>query len=421
MSQVTITLLFLLFAIVMFVWEKIPLGVTSMIVCVGLVVTGVLDWKTAFSGFIDSNVILFVAMFIVGGALFETGMANKVGGVITHFARSEKQLIIAIMVIVGLMSGVLSNTGTAAVLIPVVIGIAAKSGFSRSKLLMPLVFAAAMGGNLSLIGAPGNLIAQSAMEDMGMSFGFFEYAKVGLPILVAGILFFALVGDKLLPDTKPTDETVFDEKVDFGHVPKWKQWLSLIILVLTLIGMIFEEQIGIKLCVVGAIGALALIVTGVITEKQALQSIDLKTIFLFGGTLALASALSESGAGELIATKVIGMLGDNPSPYVLTFVVFMLCCVLTNFMSNTATTALMVPICVSIANGMGADPSAVLMACVIGGSCAYATPIGMPANTMVLSAGGYTFKDYAKAGVPLILVATVVSMILLPIMYPFFP
>jgi len=103
MSQVTITLLFLLFAIVMFMWEKIPLGLTSMIVCVGLVVTGVLDWKTAFSGFIDSNVILFVAMFIVGGALFETGMANKIGGVVTHFAKTEKQLIVAIMVIVGVM------------------------------------------------------------------------------------------------------------------------------------------------------------------------------------------------------------------------------------------------------------------------------------------------------------------------------
>ena len=73
MSQITITLLFLLFAIVMFMWEKIPLGLTSMIVCVGLVVTGVLEWQTAFAGFIDSNVILFVAMFIVGGALFETG------------------------------------------------------------------------------------------------------------------------------------------------------------------------------------------------------------------------------------------------------------------------------------------------------------------------------------------------------------
>ena len=409
MSAATITLLFLLFAVVMFVFEKIPLGVTSMIVCVGLVVTGVLDVKTAFAGFIDSNVILFVAMFIVGGALFETGMANKIGGIVTHFARSERSLIVAIMVIVGLMSGFLSNTGTAAVLIPVVIGIAAKSGYARSKLLMPLVFAAAMGGNLSLIGAPGNLIAQSALGEIGMSFGFFEYAIVGLPILAAGILFYATLGMKLLPNHPISDDDSFGGEQDFSNVPKWKQVLSFVILVLTLLGMIFEKQIGIKLCITGCIGALALIL------------IDLKTIFLFGGTLSLASALDKTGAGAEIANIVIGALGKNPSPYVLTLVVFLLCCVMTNFMSNTATTALMVPICLSIAQGMGADPRAVLMACVIGGSCAYATPIGMPANTMVVSAGGYTFKDYAKAGLPLILIATVVSMVILPIAFPFFP
>ena len=421
MSQITITLLFLLFAIVMFMWEKIPLGLTSMIVCVGLVVTGVLEWQTAFAGFIDSNVILFVAMFIVGGALFETGMANKIGGIVTHFAKTERQLIVAIMVIVGVMSGFLSNTGTAAILIPVVIGIAAKSGYSRSRLLMPLVFAAAMGGNLTLIGAPGNMIAQSGMEGIALKFGFFDYAKVGVPILIVGIIYFAFIGYKFLPNKEGSDEGIFDESKDFSHVPKWKQYLSLVILLLTLVGMIFEEQLGIKLCVIGCMGALALMITGVISEKDALASIDLKTIFLFGGTLSLAAALEQTGAGELIAEKVIGMLGDNPSPYVLTFVIFMLCCVMTNFMSNTATTALMVPIGISIAQGMGADPSAVLMACVIGGSCAYATPIGMPANTMVVTAGGYTFKDYAKAGVPMILVATVVSMILLPIFYPFFP
>lgn len=421
MSQITITLLFLLFAIVMFMWEKIPLGLTSMIVCVGLVVTGVLEWQTAFAGFIDSNVILFVAMFIVGGALFETGMANKIGGIVTHFAKTERQLIVAIMVIVGVMSGFLSNTGTAAILIPVVIGIAAKSGYSRSRLLMPLVLAAAMGGNLTLIGAPGNMIAQSGMEGIGLKFGFFDYAKVGVPILIVGIIYFAFIGYKFLPNKEGSDEGIFDESKDFSHVPKWKQYLSLVILLLTLVGMIFEEQLGIKLCVIGCMGALALMITGVISEKDALASIDLKTIFLFGGTLSLAAALEQTGAGELIAEKVIGMLGDNPSPYVLTFVIFMLCCVMTNFMSNTATTALMVPIGISIAQGMGAYPSAVLMACVIGGSCAYATPIGMPANTMVVTAGGYTFKDYAKAGVPMILVATVVSMILLPIFYPFFP
>ena len=421
MSQATITLLFLAFAIVMFVMEKLPLGVTSMIVCIGLVVTGVLDVGTAFAGFIDSNVILFVAMFIVGGALFETGMANKIGSLVTRFAKTERMLIVAIMVIVGVMSGVLSNTGTAAVLIPVVVGIAAKSGYRRSRFLMPLVFAAAMGGNLSLIGAPGNMIAQSALEKIGLKFGFFEYAIVGLPILIVGILFYATVGYKLLPNREPQDQEDFYTEKDFNQVPAWKQWTSLVILVMTLLAMIFEDQIGIKLCISGGIGALPLILTGVISEKEALKSIDLKTIFLFGGTLSLAAALEETGAGAMIADKVIGALGASPSPYMLTFVVFLLCCIMTNFMSNTATTALMVPICLSIAQGMGADPRAVLMACVIGGSCAYATPIGMPANTMVVGIGGYRFMDYVKAGLPLIFIATIVSMIILPAAFPFFP
>ena len=423
MSPAVITLLFLLFAIIMFVTEKIPLGLTSMIVCVGLVVTGVVGVSDAFKGFIDSNVILFVAMFIVGGALFETGMANEIGGIVTKFAKSERALIIAIMVIVGVMSGFLSNTGTAAVLIPVVIGISAKSGFKRSRLLMPLVFAAAMGGNLSLIGAPGNMIAQSTLEPIGLKFGFFEYAIVGVPILIAGILFYATIGFKLLPNHEPKsdDNSVFDEQVDFSHVPKWKKVTSLVILVLTLLAMIFEDVIGIKLAISGCVGAFLLILFRVIPEKEALKSIDLKTIFLFGGTLSLATALDKSGAGKMIADTVIGLLGANPSPFLLTFIVFILCCVMTNFMSNTATTALMAPICLSIAQGMGADPRAVLMACVIGGSCAYATPIGMPANTMVVGAGDYTFMDYVKAGLPLILIATIVSMIILPIAFPFFP
>lgn len=423
MNPAIITLLFLAFAIVMFVTEKIPLGLTSMIVCVGLIVTGVLGWKDAFAGFIDSNVILFVAMFVVGGALFETGMANKIGGLVTKFAKTERSLIVAIMLIVGLMSGVLSNTGTAAILIPVVIGIAAKSGFKRSRLLMPLVFAAAMGGNLSLIGAPGNMIGQSVLEEAtGQSFGFFEYAIVGLPILIVGILFYATIGFKLLPNHDVQDEGgAFDTEKDFSDVPKWKQILSLVILVATLLGMIFEDKIGIKLCDTGSIGALLLVLTGVISEKDAIQSIDLKTIFLFGGTLSLAAALKNTGAGEMIASTVIGLLGENPSPLLLTFVVFIICAVLTNFMSNTATTALMAPICLAIAQGMGADPRAVLMACVIGGSCAYATPIGMPANTMVLGVGGYRFKDYVISGLPLIVIATIVSMVILPIAFPFFP
>lgn len=421
MSPISITICFMIFAEVMFIWEKIPLAVTSMTVCLGLVVTGVLDSKTAFAGFINTNVILFVAMFIVGGALFETGMANKIGGIVTKFAKTEKQLIIAIMIIVGVLSGILSNTGTAAILIPVVVGIADKSGFARSKLLMPLVLAAAMGGNLTLIGAPGNLIAQSALEDLSLKFSFFDFAKIGLPMLACGVLYFSVFGHKLLPDIKNIEESC--EKEDeskFDDVPAWKKNMSLVVLIGTIIGMVFEDKIGIPLHISGAIGALILVLVGVISEKQAYESIDMQTIFLFGGTLSLATALEETGAGATIAHGIIAALGENVSPMVLLAVLFLIACILTNIMSNTATTSLLVPIGLSIATQLGADPRAVLMAIVIGGSCAYASPVGMPANTMVFSIGGYKFTDYIKSGLPLILVSGIVSIILLPILFPFY-
>ena len=413
MNPTVITLCFLAFAIIMFVLEKIPLGLTATIVSVGLCVTGVLEPKQAFAGYVDSNVILCVAMFVVGQALFETGMANKIGGLVTKFAKSERQLIIAIMVITGLMSGFLSNTGSAAVLIPVVVGIAAESGYSRSHLLMPLVFAAALGGNISIIGAPGNLMGVSALNELGIETSFFEYL----------IVYFALFGYKLLPKNSGAASLEDDQFAvkDYSDVPKWKQYMSLAVLVIAILAMVFEKQIGIKLQVSASVGAIILILTGVISEKEALKSIDLKTVFLFGGSLALATALEHTGAGSLIADTLIGAMGNEVHPLILLVVIFVITCTMTNFMSNTATTALMVPIAVSLAQGLGADPRAVVIATVIAGSCAYATPIGMPANTMVVGIGGYKFIDYVKAGLPLILVSFIICMVILPVAYPFFP
>ena len=421
MSQTTITLLFLAFTIISFMLEKIPLGLTATICALGLTLTGVLDASTTFAQYVNSNVILCVGMFVVGQALFETGMANKIGGIVTKFARTERTLIIAIMVIVGVMSGFLSNTGTAAVLIPVVCGIADESGYSRSRLLMPLVFAAALGGNLSIIGAPGNLMGVNALQEMGLSTSFFMYAPVGVPMLVLGIIYFVFLGYRFLPDGTATGGAAVEAQKDFSNVPKWKQVISLVVLIVVIIAMIFEEEIGISIQISSCIGAAFLVLTGVLSEKEALQSIDLKVVLLFGGSLSLAKALDTTGAGNLIADKIVGLLGANPNPIILLLVIFIVTCALTNFMSNTATTALMIPIAVSLANNLGADPRAVVIATVIAGSCAYATPIGMPANTMVVGLGGYKFKDYVKSGLPLIFVSFAICMILLPILFPFYP
>lgn len=421
MSPTTITLIFLAFAVISFVLEKIPLGLTATIVALGLNLTGVLDVKTTFAGYVNSNVILCVGMFVVGQALFETGMANRIGGIVTKFAKSERMLIVAIMVIVGVMSGFLSNTGTAAVLIPVVCGIADESGYSRSRLLMPLVFAAALGGNLSIIGAPGNLMGVNALQEMGEPTSFFMYAPVGVPMLIAGILFYALVGYKFLPDGTGRTMDAVEKQKSFDDIPVWKQYVSLIVLIVCILAMIFESQIGIKLQVTACVAACFLVLTGVVTENEALKSIDLKVVLLFGGSLALASALDSTGAGTLIADTIVGALGSSPNPMILLLVIFIVGCALTNFMSNTATTALMVPIATSLATSLGADPRSMIIATVIACSCAYATPIGMPANTMVVGLGGYRFTDYVKAGLPLILISFVICMVLLPILFPFYP
>ena len=235
------------------------------------------------------------------------------------------------------------------------------------------------------------------------------------------IIYFVFIGYRLLPKTSAKNVAeVTETKTDFSNVPKWKQITSLVVLIAVILAMIFEKQIGIPIQVSACIGACVVVLTGVISGSAALKSIDLKVVLLFGGSLALANALDTSGAGTMIADTIVGFLGKNPSPMMLLFVIFVVSCVLTNFMSNTATTALMVPIAVSMSDILGADPRAVVIATVIAASCAYATPIGMPANTMVVGLGGYTFKDYVKSGLPLILVSFALCMILLPILFPFY-
>lgn len=426
MGAEVITLIFLVIAIILFVTEVIPLSITAMLLSAGFALTGILTPAEAFAGFVDSNVLLFIAMFIIGAAIFETGMAKQLGSVVTSFAKTERQLIVVVMLITGIGSGFLSNTGTAAVLIPVVVGIAQKSGFARGRFLLPLVIAAAMGGNLSLVGAPGNMIAQSALQGHGMEFGFFEYAKVGLPILLFGILYFAVFGYKFLPSARQSESGtsgmgVFDQQTDYSTIPNWKRHASLAILVLTVLAMVFEKQIGVKLYVSAWIGELLLVVFKVIDEDTAMKSIDMKTIFLFVGSLSLAAALQKSGAGNMIADGLVAVLGSTPSPMIVLAIILVVSAVLTNFMSNTATTALLVPIGLLIAERIGADPKAVLMATVVGASLAYATPIGMPANAMVYGIGNYRFNDYVKAGLPLVVLSILISFVLLPLFFPFYP
>ena len=431
MSQAVKCLIMLAVIALLFVTELIPLAITAMGGAIACGLLGFIPAKQVFSGLSNSTVVLFAGMFVVGAAMFYTGLAQKIGNTVVHFCGTgENSLMFGLMFVGAALSSVLSNTGTAACLLPVVLGICSAAKIPASRQLMPLAFAAGIGGIITMVGTPPNIIVSGTLSKFGIApFGFFEFAWIGIPLTVATIVFMMLIGKHLLPKHEITDAGDVEQEVaaeDISNDPK-KQLFSGLILLGVIIAMILGDPlkthfgINFPLSMVAVIGAMLCVLTGCLNEKQAYTSIDWVTIFLFAGMMPVATALDQSGAGKMIANAVIGVMGSDPIPDFATAVLFILSCVMTQFMSNTASCALLAPIGISIAQGMGADPHAVLMAIGVAASCAFGTPVGTPPNTLVLGPGQYKFTDYVKAGVPLILVCFVVSLIIIPMVWPFFP
>ncbi|MGL5514261.1 MAG: SLC13 family permease, partial [Sporomusa sp.] len=389
---------------------------------IALGMLGIIPVKTVFSGLSNSTVVLFAGMFVIGASMFHTGLAQTIGERVVKIAgTSENGLMLATMLVAAALSSVTSNTGTTAALMPVILGICAAARIPASRQLMPLAFAAGLGGIITLVGTPPNIIAAGALKAAGFTpFGFFEFAWIGIPLTIAGILYMLLIGKHFLPKAELSADQEIEQEIEATAKDPTKMWISGIILLAVVVVMALDLK-AVPLQVAAIIGAILAVLTGCLKEKQAYQSIDWVTIFLFAGMMPIAAAMEKSGAGKLIADQVVAVLGGNPSPLFITGVLFILSATLTQFMSNTAATALLAPIGISIAVGIGASPHAVLMAIAVAASCAFATPVGTPPNTLVLGPGGYKFMDYVKAGTGLVIVGFVVSIIIIPLVWPFFP
>ncbi|MBQ5600561.1 MAG: SLC13/DASS family transporter, partial [Phascolarctobacterium sp.] len=395
MSPAIKCLILLAVVALLFVTELIPLAITAMGGAIACGLLGFIPAKQVFTGLSNSTVVLFGGMFVVGASMFYTGLAQKIGTqVVKLCGTSETGLMFGLMTVGTVLSSCLSNTGTCACLLPVALGICAAAKIPASRQLMPLAFACGWGGIITMVGTPPNIIAVGAMNAAGLeSFGFFEFAWIGVPISIAGMLYMMFVGKYLLPKAELDADQEIEQEIEATGDNSTKQMISGAILAV----VIFVMAVGIKgisLEMAAVVGALVCVLTGCLTEKQAYASIDWVTIFLFAGMMPVSTAIDKTGAGKLIADWTVGLMGGSPSPMIVTAVLFALSCTLTQFMSNTASAALLCPIGISIAQALNADPKAVVMAITVAASCAFATPVGTPPNTLVLGPGGYKFADY---------------------------
>ncbi|HEL9860988.1 SLC13 family permease [Klebsiella pneumoniae] len=422
MSPAIITLLILVVAIIIFISDRLPMGLVAFMVPMALYFFGVIGVKDIFASIVNENVILIIAMCVLSAAFFKTGLAWQSSKILLKYAKTERSLSVLIFMISGVMSAFVSNSGTVAVLIPIVLGIAGTSQIKPIKLLMPLVFGATIGADISIIGSPGNLIAKNTIETFSkgnLSVPFFEYAKIGIPLMIACALLLFFFGSRLIPDRDGHEQS--DVQMDYSHIPEWHKLLTLIVFVLAILGMVATDYVKFlpPIHIIACCAAIVLVLTGVLNQKETFNSFETLTVFMLAFMMPLGAALNSTGAGEMIARAVISVTG-NSGVIVIMASLWILTWALTQVMSNTAACTLLCPVGWTIAQSIGADPRAVVIAIFIASSVAVCTPMAIPANSMIIGPGNVKFKDFLKPGLAISFVCFIVSMILLPVFYPFY-
>jgi solute carrier family 13 (sodium-dependent dicarboxylate transporter), member 2/3/5 len=454
MTPAHLTFLILALMAAGFLSQRMPPYVIGLLGALVLAATGVLPMADLFTGFANPTLILFAGMFVIGDAIFRTGLANAVGDwAVRRMGHSERRLLWGTMIVSAALSTVASNTATTAALIPLVLSVCIKADLSASRLLMPMAFTSGFGGISALIGTPPNMIVSDALRGAGAApFGFFEFAWVGIPVALAGMAYMDLIGRRLLPKaptpaprafttnalplprspasmpagfpTGPTSPAPLAEaqrpEAQRTEAQRRRMWICGGILGVVVVVMALNLS-WLPLEFVAVACALACVLTGCVTGKEAVDSVEWETIILFGSMFAVAIAMDKSGASAIIAEGLLGISGLSRNPHAVVAGVMALTMFLGLFLSNTACAVLLAPIGLSLAKGIGANPQPILMAIAVAASCSFLTPVSTPPNLLVWEPGKYRFMDYVKVGSGLGLICAVVAVVIIPWKWPVFP
>lgn len=420
MPASTIGIIILITVTVVYASGVMPLSIAAILSCLAMGIFGCCSFSTVFSGFSNTITMMVAGMMVVGDTLFATGAAQYLGGkLIRLFGKSEKGFLLASIGLTAVISGFLNNSATVAMMLPIMgSAIAVSKGvLTKKHTYMPIGFAAIAGGGLTLIGTPCQLIAQGMLIDKGYAgAGFFEYLSTGLPKVLLLVAFFSTIGYRMLKKTCdfPEIENINPPRNEGPEKFTWKMLVSILILAFCVFG--FVTQIW-PVGIVAMLGASLCIITRCVTAKEVYKTLEWESILIVAGTLGFASCLEASGAGRVIADWAVGLIGSEAPQITLLIVVAILSSVLGNLLTSSATTAILAPIVLFMAPGLGANPRTLVIAVAVFSSITFCTPVSTPPNTMPLVAG-YRFSDYVKVGGLLNAIMVAVVIAIFPLFYP---
>ena len=413
-----ISLIIFGFCVALFIWDKLPMATTAILGCALMVIFGVCDFKIAFGQFSSSTVILTIGVMVIGAAISETGLAVVIGNWIVKVSNgSETKLIIGTYLVSAAMSAFLTNSAVLAIFIPILMGLSLADEKLKSKnMIMPIAIACVLGGASTLVGSTQQLTAQGLLEDAGLRlFKTFDFTPVGLIVVIFGLIYCLTLGrwlgNKIWGNREDNGDYVLPEiKTDYD---KKKIIIMALIFVATVVFYITE---WIPLAITSTSAAVLCIITGCITQKKAITSVNWNIVGRLAGCLGIAKALEAAGGTVIIANAFRAVVGTSLSPYMLFCLLVLMVFVMSELTVNSTALLVVLPIVISIAPEMGLNTFTYALGITLASGCTLATPLASSTLGMSMVVG-YRFNDYFKHNIILDICSYVIIISLIPMIY----
>lgn len=436
-SSQLITLLVLALVIVALIWDRVRSDVVALAGAAVLLMTGVVRPVEVQGAFASPAIIALASLFVIAYAMELSGLLDAtIRGVVSLCRRIGRAGLWIIIGLAGAASAFLNNTPIVVMGAPVVRDVATSLNLSPKRFLIPLSYAAVLGGCCTLIGTSTNLLVDDMASIAGQPrFGIFEITPVGLWVALVGGLYLLLFSGRLVKTDDGGGEMRTEEAlgshdepglaggqlgsaISFAqHVPlrplRALAALAVFIAVVTLSAL---DVAPIAACAFG--GAVLLILMRVITADEAYRGLRPEVLMLIAGMVVLGIALDESGLANAGTALLIGSL-DDISPLLALLIIYGATLFATELLSNATVAVLFTPVAVSLAEALQVSPRPFLVAVMIAGSAAFATPFGYQTNVLVYQMGGYNYLDFVRVGIPLNLITWAVGVVAIQAYFPF--
>ena len=435
-----ITLLVLAAVVAALIWDKVRSDVVALSGAAILLMTGVVRPVEVQSAFASPAIIALASLFVIAYAMELSGLLDaairRVVSLCKRIGRAGLWIMIALA---GAASAFLNNTPIVVLGAPVVRDVAKSIGESPKSYLIPLSYAAVLGGCCTLIGTSTNLLVNDMASVAGQPrFGIFEITPVGVMVALAGGLYLLLFSTRLVGTDNGADKASTAEASEvaeefrspglagglvghaepFSHETTLKPWAAIVssLIFISVVAAAAFNVAPIAACAFA--GAILLILMRVITADEAYQGLRPEVLMLIAGMIVLGIALDETGlAGEVTRALINTM--DGMSPLLALIILYGATLFGTEILSNATVAVLFTPVAVSMAEALGVSPRPFLVAVMIAGSAAFATPFGYQTNVIVYQMGGYNYLDFLKIGIPLNFITWAVAIFAIQMYFPF--